>query len=96
MPFMARLTITLPDERHLQLRVRAAAQGKSISQLIEETLTAFEDAALNEAGAMLEAAWARNAAQPDLPEDEAMALVNAEVRKTRQEMARERDAARHR
>lgn len=94
---MARLTITLPDERHLQLRIRAAAQGKSISQLIAETLTAYEEAALKEAEEMLDAAWTHSATvEPELSEDEAMDTVNAEVRRVRKDMVRERNAARNR
>ena len=94
---MARLTITLPDDRHLQLRVRAAAEGKSISQLIEETLSAYESAALQEAEQMLAAAWERNAGtQPDLSENEAMDAAVSAVRAVRREIAAERNAARRR
>ena len=35
---MARLTITLSDERHQALREAAAKRGKTIGQLIEESL----------------------------------------------------------
>ena len=35
---MARLTITLSDERHRALREAAAKRGKTIRQLIEESL----------------------------------------------------------
>lgn len=94
---MARLTITLPDDRHLQLRVRAAAEGKSISQLIEETLSAYEAAALQEAEQMLAMAWEHNATvEPELTEDEAMEAAIAEVRAVRKEMAEERNTARRR
>jgi len=41
---MARLTITLPDERHERLRYRAARENKSIGQIIEEELKSAEDA----------------------------------------------------
>jgi len=35
---MARLTITLSDERHRALREAALSRGKTIGQLIEESL----------------------------------------------------------
>ena len=35
---MTRLTITLSDERHRALREAAASRGKTIGQLIEESL----------------------------------------------------------
>ena len=35
---MARLTITLSDERHRALRNAAAKRGKTIAQLIDESL----------------------------------------------------------
>ncbi|MGE0597897.1 MAG: CopG family transcriptional regulator [Dehalococcoidia bacterium] len=41
---MARLTITLSDAHHQQLRMRATREGKSIGQVIEETLTEVDEA----------------------------------------------------
>ncbi len=38
---MARLTITLPDERHQALREAAARRGKTIGELIDESLAFY-------------------------------------------------------
>jgi hypothetical protein len=40
-PTMARLTITLSDERRRALREAAVKRGKTISQLIEESLELY-------------------------------------------------------
>jgi len=40
---MARLTITLSDERHQQLKIRAARQGTTIGAIIEKELALLEE-----------------------------------------------------
>ena len=40
---MARLTITLSDQHHQQLRMRALNQGKTIGQVIEEALSELDE-----------------------------------------------------
>ena len=70
---MARLTITLSDERHQQLKLRAAKSGKSIGEVIESELQASERLARERITLILEAAWAHgDAARPDATEDEVM------------------------
>ena len=49
---MARLTITLSDERHQQLKLRAAKSGRSIGELIEATLAEGDEAARQRALAL--------------------------------------------
>ena len=64
---MARLTISLSDERHRQLKVRAALQGKTIGQLIEGALEDSEERHRQEARAILAKARANAAkAEPKL------------------------------
>lgn len=68
---MARLTITLSDQRHRQLKVRAAQSGKSIGEVIESELQASEQLARERITRVLEAAWAHaDAARPAVTEDE--------------------------
>lgn len=68
---MARLTITLSDQRHRQLKVRAAQSGKSIGEVIESELQASEQLARERITLILEAAWAHSdAARPAASEDE--------------------------
>ncbi len=70
---MARLTITLSDERHQQLKLQAARSGKSIGEVIESELQASERLARERITRLLEAAWAHgDAARPAATEDEVM------------------------
>lgn len=94
---MARLTITLSDERHRQLKSRSALQGKSIAQLIEEGLQEA-DMRIREEGLRLLALARRNAAkaEPKLTDDELMELAIEETHAVRREMAAEREAAHRR
>ncbi|MCO5201682.1 MAG: hypothetical protein M9925_08295 [Chloroflexi bacterium] len=70
---MARLTITLSDERHQQLKLQAARSGKSIGEVIESELQTSERLARERITWLLEAAWAHgDAARPDATEDEVM------------------------
>lgn len=72
---MSRLTITLPDERHAALKAEAAITGKTIGQIIDESLELAGVKSEDEALAILRKAR-RNAG---LSEDEAMALALHEV-----------------
>ena len=72
---MSRLTITLPDERHAALKAEAAITGKTIGQIIDESLELAGVKSEDEALAILRKAR-RNAG---LSEDEAMALALREV-----------------
>jgi hypothetical protein len=77
---MARLTITLSDQRHQQLRLRAASRGKTIGEVIEESLAAADEAnraRLMELNARARANAARTMA--GLTDDEIEAWVLDEI-----------------
>lgn len=90
--FMARLTITLPDERHRQLRTRAAAQGTTIAALIEEDLQVAEAARRGGALAILERAWAHAEQGEPMADEAVMEIAVEETRAVRREMAEEKAA----
>ena len=56
---MARLTITLSDEQHRALREVAVQRGKTIGQLIEESLEAYGIKSARSAEALVAKARAR-------------------------------------
>lgn len=72
---MARMTITLSEERQRALKETAASSGKTIGQLIEESLEAYGVKSRFEAEQLL--AQARRRA--DLDEREALALATEET-----------------
>ena len=72
---MSRLTITLPDERHAALKAEAAITGKTIGQIIDESLQIAGVKSEDEALAILRKAG-QNA---NLDEDAAMELALEEV-----------------
>lgn len=76
---MARLTITLSDERHRALREAAVQRGKTIGELIEESLQFYGIKSAASAAALVARARARAA----LPEDRALRLAVAETRAAR-------------
>jgi len=76
---MARLTITLSDERHRALREAAMKRGKTIGQLIEESLQFYGIKSERSAEALVAKARARSA----LPEAKALRLAVAETRAAR-------------
>lgn len=78
---MARLTIRLSDERQQALKETAAASGKTIGALIEESLDAYGIKTKERAEAIV--AKARKRAH--LAENEALALANDEIRAARQQ-----------
>ncbi len=67
---MARLTITLSDDRHRALKEAAARQGRTIGELIEDSLDRAGIKTVDEASALV--ARARQASQ--LGVDEALDL----------------------
>jgi hypothetical protein len=92
---MARLTITLSDDVHRQLRVRAATSGDTIGRLIERALEDQRELARARLMALMEKAWAHQAPEAArLSEDELMALAVEETHAVREEMARERKRSR--
>ncbi len=76
---MARLTIRLSDERHRALREAALSRGKTIGQLIEESLQFYGIKTAASASALVERARARAA----LPEERALRVAVAETRAAR-------------
>jgi len=76
---MARLTITLSDERHLALREAAMKRQKTIGQLIEESLEFYGIKTVRSAEMLVAKARAR----ASLSEAEALRLAVAETRAAR-------------
>jgi len=73
---MARLTITLSDERHQQLKLRAAREGTTIGKLIEAELQVSERLARHCVTRILEDAWAHgDAARPGATDDEVITFA---------------------
>ena len=73
---MARLTITLSDERHRALREAALKRGKTIGQLIEESLQFYGIKSERSADELV----AKARACAGLTEAEALRLAVAETR----------------
>ena len=76
---MARLTVTLSDERHRALREAAATRDKTIGQLIEESLEFYGIKTVRSAESLVAKARKRAA----LNEAEAVRLAVAETRAVR-------------
>jgi ribbon-helix-helix CopG family protein len=76
---MARLTITLSDERHRALREAALQRGKTIGQIIEESLEFYGIKTFRHAASLV--AKARERASLD--EAEALRLAVKETRAAR-------------
>ncbi len=72
---MARLTITLSDERHRALKEAAARRGRSIGELIEASLDFYGIKSSESASELV----ARARAHAGLDDDEADALAQAET-----------------
>jgi hypothetical protein len=73
---MARLTITLSDERHRALREAAVTRGKTIVQLIEESLEFYGIKTARSAEQLV----AKVRARASLSETEGLRLAVAETR----------------
>ncbi|MCV2216359.1 hypothetical protein [Thauera sp. Sel9] len=80
---MSRLTITLPDDRYLALKEASARRGKTIGQIIDESLELYGIKSRESAQELVRRARARSA----LTEDEAMAVAREEVRAVRSDRA---------
>ena len=76
---MARLTITVSDERHRALREAAVQRGKTIGQLIEESLQFYGIKSVRSADELVAKARAR----ASLTETRALRLAVAETRAAR-------------
>jgi plasmid stability protein len=95
---MARLTITLSDQTHRQLKVRAALHDRTIGDLIEEELALAREEHRRRARAALEV-LRQSAAESvkDMTDDEIMELAVEETRRYRVEKQGGREAdSRHR
>lgn len=76
---MSRLTITLSDERYRALKEASAQRNKTIGQLIEESLEFYGIKSREDARDLVRRARAR----AKLTEDDALALVQEEVKAAR-------------
>ena len=76
---MSRLTITLPDERYRALKEAAAQRGRTIGQLIDESLEFYGIKSRDEAKEIVR----RARASADLTEEEAMSVALEEVERVR-------------
>ena len=76
---MARLTITLSDERHRALREAAVSRRKTIGQLVEESLEFYGIKTARSAERLVAKARAR----ASISEAEALRLAIAETRAAR-------------
>ena len=77
---MSRLTITLSEPRYRALKETAAQRGKTIGQLIDESLDFYGIKSNEQAQDLVRRARVRNA----LSQEQALALAQAEVQATRQ------------
>lgn len=85
---MARLTITLPDSVHRDLKIRAASTGSTIGELIQEGLEARKELARRRVIEFTASARAHAAeTEPRLNDDEIMDLAVAETHAVREERA---------
>jgi len=78
---MSRLTITLSDERYRALKEASAQRGKTIGQLIDESLEFYGIKSHDDARALVRRARRGAALGPE----EALALAVEEVRGARRE-----------
>ncbi|HSO07519.1 MAG TPA: CopG family transcriptional regulator [Pelomicrobium sp.] len=76
---MSRLTITLSDARYRALKEAAARRGKTIGQLIDESLEFYGIKSADDALALVRRARAR----AGMSEADAASLANDEVRAAR-------------
>jgi len=76
---MSRLTVTLSDERYRALKEAAAQRGRTIGQLIDESLEFYGIKSRDDAREIVR----RARAYADLPEDEAMSIALDEVKRVR-------------
>ena len=76
---MTRLTITLSEPRHRALKETAAVRGKTIGQLIDESLDFYGIKSLNDAAELVRRARTANG----LSKQQAMDLAIDEVQQAR-------------
>jgi hypothetical protein len=74
---MARLTITLSDERHQALKEAAARRGKTLGELIDDSLAFYGIKTEATAADLVARARARSSLDPDAAERLAVAETHA-------------------
>lgn len=77
---MSRITITIDDERYRALKEAAARRGKSIRQLIDESLEFYGIKTREQAEELVERARSRSR----MTADQAQQIANEEVRRHRE------------
>ena len=78
---MSRLTITLSDERHRALREAAARSGRTIGQLIDESLEFYGVKGTDAARSLVASARARARMAPRAAQELAIREVRAQRRR---------------
>ncbi len=76
---MSRITITIADERYRALKEAAASRGKSIRELIDESLEFYGIKTREQAEDLVRGARLRSRMTPD----QAQQIANEEVRRQR-------------
>lgn len=76
---MSRLTITLTEARYRALKEASAQRGKTIGQLVEESLEFYGIKSRDDARELVRRARARSS----LTEEQALALADEQVRAVR-------------
>ena len=76
---MARITITLSDERHRAVKEAAARQGKTIGEIIDESLESYGIKTTESAAALV----ARARERAGLDEERALKIAVDEARRER-------------
>ena len=77
---MARLTISLSDDRHIGLKEAAVRRGKKIGELIEESLELYGIKTGNEAAQLVAKARGRSRLSPKVAMDLAVSETRAHRR----------------
>ncbi|MGE3075947.1 MAG: hypothetical protein AB7N24_08680 [Dehalococcoidia bacterium] len=86
---MARLTITLSDQTHKELRVRSALTGETIGDLLESAVADQKALAQLRIRELLAKAHANASRAAELSDDELMDLANELTHEVRNEMGHE-------
>ena len=88
---MARLTITLPDDVHRELRLRSASSGLPIGELIAQAIDDQRQLARERLRQLMQgAATNPSGSGPALTEDEVMELAIEETHAVREQAAADR------
>ena len=80
---MSRLTITLPDERHMALKQAAIHRGKTIGALIDDSLEFYGIKSPADARSLVARARSRAALGAELSDAQAIDIALAQVQAAR-------------